>query len=64
MLITLLITMGKLGQAYEHDQLIKFLDLIQIYFLSSEELSVKHMDQLESAIIELLKFLMEVYEEI
>ena len=62
--------MAKLGKAYEHDQLLKFFRLIELYFQCppaygpEDGLSMSDLSRLESAIIELLKFLMEVYEDI
>jgi len=56
--------MRKLGVAYEHDQLLALLVLLDMYFINNDNLTLDYMDKIEGRIIDILKFLTEVYEDI
>ena len=56
--------MRKLGKAYEHDQLLELLVLLDMYFVQNKTLTVTQMGQMELRIKSITNFLMEVYEDI
>ncbi len=56
--------MRKLGKAYEHDQLLELLVLIDMYFVNNKPLTTAQLDQIEKRIVTIVDFLMEVYEDI